>query len=81
VAFWGIESSVADLGIQGTDQDFAGVLDMLMTKALYEGVHVLLDTDDPELVTRFERECRWDSPLLKLEKEKKTNGKQGKTDR
>lgn len=48
---------------------------MLKTKVKYEGVHVLLDTDNPDLVTRFERDCRWDAPLLKLEKEKKQYGK------
>ncbi len=54
---------------------------MLKTKVLYEGVHVLLDTDNPELVTRFERDCRWDAPLLKLEKEKKPDVRKSDTQR
>ena len=48
---------------------------MLETGVEYRGVTVHLDTDDPGYVAAFERECKWDSPLLKLKKEK-PNGKQ-----
>ena len=44
---------------------------MIRTKVIYEGVHVLLDTDDLSIGQRFERDAKWDHPLLKLEKEKK----------
>ncbi len=47
---------------------------MLETKVQYvvgaKGVTVHLDTDDPDYVAAFERACEWDSPLLKLKKEK-----------
>jgi hypothetical protein len=49
---------------------------MLKTKVLYAGVHVHLDTDDPSLVERFEYQSRWDAPLLKIEKEKKSDVEQ-----
>jgi acylphosphatase len=49
---------------------------MKPTKVLYKGkVRVLLDTDDESWVEAFERDCKWDHPLLKLEKEKKSDAK------
>jgi acylphosphatase len=49
---------------------------MKPTKVLYKGkVRVVLDTDDEAWVEAFERDCKWDSPLLKVEKEKKPDGK------
>lgn len=55
---------------------------MLETKAQYvvgaKGVTVHLETDDPAYVAAFERDCKWDSPLLKLKKEK-PNGNEKRT--
>lgn len=50
---------------------------MLRTKIQYRGVQVYLETDDESYVAAFERDCKWDSPLLKFEKPKK-DGKHGK---
>lgn len=47
---------------------------MLETKVQYvvgaKAVTVYLDTDDSGYVAAFERACEWDSPLLKLKREK-----------
>ena len=36
----------------------------------------MLDTDDESYVEAFERDCKWDHPLLKFEKEKRRDGKE-----
>lgn len=52
---------------------------MLKTNVEYRRVTVWLETDDPDYVAAFERDCKWDSPLLKLKKDKHDGQTQNST--
>ena len=48
-------------------------MDMIPTDAYYKKARIWLETDEPSLAECFERDSKWDHPLIKVGKKDKAN--------